>query len=166
MSTNMHSSSHSPALVIRPVQAPADLELVKTLFNEYVQWLGIDLSFQDYEQEISHLPGKYAEPFGCILLAEWEQQPAGCIAFWPIAPNTCEMKRLFVRPHFRGHKIASQLVQAGLDWAKNKSYGKMVLDTLRSMTPAMNLYQSFGFVETSAYYYNPQPDVVYFEKKL
>ncbi len=148
------------------VEEPTDLQSIKELFTAYVQWLNIDLSFQQYEEEFNNLPWKYALPKGNLFLAKVNEQAAGCIAVKPFADDVCEMKRLYVPDAFRGLGIAKKLVEQSLDWSKEAGYKKMVLDTLRSMTPALSLYQSFGFQETQAYYFNPQPTVVYLAKDL
>jgi len=145
---------------------PLYLETVQQLFRAYVDGLGIDLSFQDVEQELASLPGKYAQPQGCILLAWVEQQAVGCIALRPIDATTAEMKRLYVRPEFRAHRLGRQLVQALLEQARQRGYQRMCLDTLPSMTAAIRLYTELGFKPTCAYVYNPIEGALYFERAL
>jgi GNAT superfamily N-acetyltransferase len=146
------------------VSSEVDLESVKQLFTAYVQWLNIDLRFQQYEEEFNNLPWKYALPLGNLFLAKVDGEPVGCVAIKPFAENVCEMKRLYVPDAYRGLGVARKLVTHCLAWSKKAGYQKMVLDTLRTMTPALSLYKGFGFVETEAYYFNPQPTVVYLMK--
>lgn len=153
-------------ITIRPAEIPLHLHQVQQLFRAYIDGLGIDLSFQDIEQELASLPGKYAQPQGCILLAWMNGQAAGCVALRPIDKNTAEMKRLYVHPEFRSLRLGHQLVQACLEQARQRGYQRLCLDTLPSMTSAIRLYTDLGFQPTGAYVYNPIPGAMYFEKTL
>ncbi|MDZ7868701.1 MAG: GNAT family N-acetyltransferase [Rheinheimera sp.] len=143
---------------------------IRTLFLDYQADLGIDLCFQGFEQELSHLPGDYAEPAGALLLASIDGEPAGCCAFRPLANsdhlNACEMKRLFVRPAFRGLGLGRQLVEAVVIGAQQAGYTTMLLDTLSDMEAARALYQEIGFVETEPYYHNPLAGAHYLKLDL
>jgi ribosomal protein S18 acetylase RimI-like enzyme len=115
---------------------------------------------------LEFLPGKYAAPNGCILLAKIESVSVGCAALRPISNNVCEMKRLYVKPDYRGNGLGRKLAYKIVQLAIEKKYLTMQLDTLSSMHSAIGLYQSLGFVETTPYYNNPHPDVMFFEKTL
>jgi len=128
-----------------------DVSVVRDLFLEYANSIGVDLGFQDFEEEIATLPGDY-DP---ILVAHWNSEPAGCVAMHPIERSLCEMKRLFVRPANRGHAIGRTLAERIIAEARNRGYERMRLDTLPTMTEAIPLYRSLGFVEIAPYRYNP-----------
>lgn len=152
---------------IRRVETEADLSAVRRLFRAYAASLEIDLDFQDFEQELSALPGPYAAPDGAILLAERNDQAVGVVAVQPLNDDgACEMKRLYVDPSHRNLGIGHELGQAILDVARELDYEVMRLDTLASMTAARSLYQDLGFVERDAYYHNPLPNAVYMERSL
>jgi GNAT superfamily N-acetyltransferase len=143
-----------------------DLEDVKKLFLEYVDFLQVNLDFQDYENELAKLPAKYAEPEGSIFLAKVAGQAVGCIALWKLEFGVCEMKRLFVKSEFQGLGVGKMLVAKLIEEAKNKGYSTIKLDTLKRLKSANYLYISLGFNETHPYNFNPEPDIVYYEKKL
>jgi ribosomal protein S18 acetylase RimI-like enzyme len=147
-------------------ESPADFEYARQLFLEYADSLGFSLCFQGFDEELEFLPGKYAAPNGCILLAKIESVSVGCAALRPISNNVCEMKRLYVKPDYRGNGLGRKLAYKIVQLAIEKKYLKMQLDTLSSMHSAIGLYQSLGFVETTPYYNNPHPDVMFFEKTL
>jgi ribosomal protein S18 acetylase RimI-like enzyme len=147
-------------------RSAADLEIVRDLFLEYARWLAIDLSFQGFEEELQSLPGKYAPPEGGILLLESQESTLGCAAFRPQAPEVCEVKRLWIRPEARRKGYARQLMSELESAAATVGYRRAVLDTLETMTPAIELYESLGYERTSAYYNNPLPGAVYLSKKL
>lgn len=147
------------------IPAYDDLETLKTLFNEYTSALGIDLAFQHYEEELRDLPGKYALPFGRLYLI-YDGHPAGCIGLRPLSKYHCEMKRLFVRPEFRGKGFGKILAQKILDDAKDIGYTKIYLDTLLSLDTAVKMYKKMGFRLTEPYYDNPYPNVAYFCMEL
>jgi GNAT superfamily N-acetyltransferase len=138
------------------------------LFREYADWLGIDLSFQDFEAELASLPGKYAPPTGELMLAYSPDGDAlGCVAVRPLAESAvCEMKRLYVRPAARGLGIGRALVAAIIGAAETIGYTQMKLDTLASMPEAIALYKCCGFLEIPAYYHNPVSGTVYLGKRL
>jgi ribosomal protein S18 acetylase RimI-like enzyme len=125
--------------------------MVRDLFLEYANFIGVDLGFQDFQREIANLPGDY-DP---ILVAHWNSEPAGCVAIHPIERTLCEMKRLYVRPTFRGHAIGRALAGRIIAEARSRGYERMRLDTLPTMTEAIPLYRSLGFVEIPPYRYNP-----------
>lgn len=140
---------------MRVVQANTanDIEQARTLFQEYAKGVGISLCFQNFDQELANLPGDYAPPDGRLLLATDDDQIAGCIAMRKLGPNVCEMKRLFVRPTYRGTGLGRVLVNAIIDEARKLGYTQMRLDTLPGrMDSAIALYRSIGFVEIEPYY--------------
>jgi GNAT superfamily N-acetyltransferase len=136
---------------------------VHTLFAEYAASLDFDLDFQDFQTEISRLPGDYAAPEGCLLLALADRTPINCIALRKWSRDTCEMKRLYVREIFRGRGVGRLLVQALIDNALRIGYRRIRLDTVPAMQAARRLYRSLGFAEIDAYRYNPIPGAEYME---
>jgi GNAT superfamily N-acetyltransferase len=145
--------THDP-LVIREA-ASSELEWVRSLFEEYASSLGVDLSFQEFDREVSALPGDYAPPRGRLLLALRQGQPLGCVGLRPLSDDVCELKRLYVRPAARGSGLGRLLTAKAIDEARRIGYRQMCLDTLPFMDKAIALYQSFGFKEIPAYRYNP-----------
>lgn len=135
---------------------------------EYATWLGIDLEFQGFAEELESLPGKYRAPQGQILLAvnRDSHEAAGCVAMRPHSPERCEMKRLWVRESYRGIGLGRDLVTAIVGEAAHAGYREMVLDTLSTMVSALGLYKSCGFHPTEPYYDNPLPGAVYLSRRL
>ena len=136
------------------------------MFREYAESLKIDLCFQGFEQELADLPGKYSPPAGGLLLAQEGNDPAGCVAMRPFGPGVCEMKRLYVRPAWRGHKLGRLLAADIIEKARAFGYDRMVLDTLESLREAVTLYKSLGFHVIEPYYHNPIAGVVFMELSL
>ena len=153
------------AAIVR-VETEVELAAVRVLLREYADWLGIDLSFQDFEKECANLPGDYTPPGGRLMLAACRSQPAGCVALRRLSAGACEMKRLYVRPAFRGKGIGRSLAAAVIDEARKTGYQRMRLDTLASMTEANALYRSLGFLPISAYRHNPIPGALFLELEL
>jgi len=149
-----------------PVQTNEDLASAKLLFEEYAESLDFDLHFQGFDQELANLPGEYAPPKGCLLLAEYKKQLAGCVALRGLSEDICEMKRLYVRPEFRGLGIGSALAEAVIAQARNIGYTRMRLDTAPSMEAARELYRSLGFRQISPYRYNPIEGAIFMELEL
>jgi ribosomal protein S18 acetylase RimI-like enzyme len=157
--------------VIRDARGVADVAAARRLFEEYAAALGVDLCFQNFAQELAELPGEYAPPRGCLLLAG-DGQPIGCVALRPLAGTpgadgpTGEVKRLYVQPQGRGTGLGRALALAVLERARAIGYAELKLDTLATMTSAHALYQSLGFRECAPYYRNPLPGVVYMALRL
>jgi GNAT superfamily N-acetyltransferase len=148
-------------------ETPAQIEQTRALFREYEAWLGMSLCFQNFDEEVAHLPGKYAKPDGRLFLASVDENLAGCIALRKLQEGICEMKRLFVREDFRGQKIGIILIEKLIEEAKTIGYRKMRLDTYPpKMAKAVKLYESHGFREIPPYYHNPYGEVLYLEKEL
>lgn len=167
---NSLSKDNSPQRngVIEIIRAMTDIHMdeVRRLCREYVDFLGVDLCFQSFEEEMEELPGKYDSPGGCLLIAVNGDAVIGCVAVRPLEDDVCEMKRLYVRPEYRGCGAGRMLVRRIIDEAIAVGYLRMRLDTLDTLTEAMTLYESFGFKKTSPYYYNPLTGVVYWELLL
>lgn len=153
-------------MIISTVQTNEELEKIRELFLEYAESLGFDLSFQNFDEELANLPGDYAAPKGCLLLAKYKDELAGCVALRPLESSVCEMKRLYVRPVFRGMGIGRALAKAVIEQARKIGYNYMRLDTAPSMEEARTLYVSLGFKQISSYRYNPIKGAVFMELKL
>lgn len=151
---------------IKILSAANQLEEIRKLFTEYANSLEIDLCFQDFEQELNSLPGKYAEPDGRLYIAYLNDTVAGCIALRRYDESSSELKRLFIRNGFRDLGISKCLIQRVIQDALDIGYKTIYLDTLETMKPAINLYQSFGFQEIQAYYHNPIEGAKYFKLDL
>lgn len=147
-------------------QTDKHIQDARILFREYEAALGVDLCFQSFEEELANLPGKYAPPPGSLLLAEDDNGVTGCAAMRKIAEHCCEMKRLFVRPPYRGMGIGRMLAREIIRRARHSGYRIMYLDTLVILERAIALYQSLGFQETEPYYHNPLDGVVYLKLDL
>ena len=160
----------APEIVLRCPDTPALLDVAREIFREYALSLDVDLCFQNFDDELAHLPGDYAVPSGQLLLAWVDGELAGCGALRACSEadyaNACEMKRLYVRPGFRRSGLGRVLAQALLDEARRAGYSVMLLDTLDDMEAARELYEMLGFVEIPPYYYNPIPGAHYLKAEL
>jgi putative acetyltransferase len=161
-------NAYPPSTEIRQVSGPDEIAAARDLFREYEAWLGLDLCFQGFEDELAQLPGKYADPGGRLLLAHSGETIAGCVALRKLeAQGVCEMKRLFVRPGFRALGIGRSLVDRVIAEARKIGYQRMRLDTYPAkMGKAVDLYRTYGFVEIEPYYDNPHPGVLFMELDL
>ena len=151
---------------ILEVNNQTGIDEIRVLFREYEAFLDEDLCFQSFEEELATLPGKYAPPDGVLLLAMENGQTAGCGALRKINAQTCEMKRLFVRPAFRGRGLGRTLAERLIAEAVARGYHSMLLDTLEKLTSAVALYKALGFKPTEPYYGNPLSGVLYWRLDL
>jgi len=151
---------------IDPATTPTEVEEVRALFLEYATGLGVDLSFEHFDEELRSLPGPYAPPRGTLLVVHRASEPVGCAGVRPLASGECELKRLYLRPAVRGHGLGRRLLGRALDFAAAAGYATMWLDTLPSMVEAIGLYRSLGFVEVPEYRPNPIPGTRYFRREL
>ena len=152
---------------ILAANTPQEIDHARTLFNEYAASLGISLCFQNFDQELKGLPGKYAPPDGRLLLAIENDELAGCVALRKLEDGVCEMKRLFVRPAYRSHRLGRFLVETIIDEARMLGYTHMRLDTLPGlMDKAISLYRSMGFNEIGPYCENPVEGAKFMELEL
>ena len=143
-----------------------DFSAARELFKEYADSLGIDLAFQDYEEELVRLETIYMPPTGSLLLAKYYGSFVGCVGLRKLGDLTCEMKRLYVKPEVRRKRLGKALCERIIYKAKELGYERMRLDTLPSMTSALAMYKQFGFQEIEPYYDNPIPGTVYLELSL
>jgi GNAT superfamily N-acetyltransferase len=150
----------------RVVTAGPDLEEVRTLFAEYAVWVAVDLSFQGFAEELAGLPGEYVAPDGTLVLCAIETASAGCIAVRRWQDDACEMKRLYVRPRYRGARCGLFLTEQAIGWATRAGYKRMVLDTLPMMTSAQRLYENLGFRDIAPYRFNPIPGARFMARDL
>jgi ribosomal protein S18 acetylase RimI-like enzyme len=166
----LNPSSDSPVIALRSPAHAADLLATRTLFTEYASTLSVDLCFQNFPQELDALPGEYSEPRGALLLAWVDGALAGCCALRPCDAsdyaNAAEMKRLYVRPAYRGLGLGRLLAEGILDAARAAAYYCVLLDTLDDMEAARALYEDLGFVEIPPYYHNPHAGAHYLKVDL
>ena len=147
-------------------EAYNNIEQLKELFAEYTSSLGIDLTYQNFAEEFSNLPGKYAQPNGRLYIAYSEGVAAGCVGLRNFDTCRCEMKRLYVRSQFRGLRIGKMLAEQVIIDAKALGYNSMLLDTLSTMEGARGLYQKLGFMEIAPYYNSPIKDTLFLCRSL
>ena len=163
-------SAPFPVLELVTPGTPQELDEVRAIFREYAEGLGVDLCFQNFEEELATLPGEYTPPRGGLLLARVDGEVAGCCALRPLDtadyPNAAEMKRLYVRKAFRGFGLGRRLAEAVLDAARQAGYACVLLDTLDDMEAARALYEDLGFEDIPPYYHNPIAGAHYLKADL
>jgi putative acetyltransferase len=165
------SSSPVPFLVntlkFHQAESVVQIAQARELFLEYEQSLGFSLSFQNFDKELADLPGDYSPPEGRLLLAQWQDQLVGCVALHPLAPGICEMKRLYLRPQFRGKGFGRMLAERIMAEARQIGYRSMRLDTIEPvMKDAVAMYRKLGFKEIAPYCNNPMAGAMYMELQL
>ena len=153
-------------IAIRQAADAADMARARTLFLEYAEWLQVDLCFQGFDRELATLPGAYAPPDGRLFLALDGEDAAGCIALRRFDAARGEVKRLYVRPAYRGMRLGERLALLVIEAARVIGYRALLLDTLAQMHAAHALYGRMGFRDIPAYYHNPIPGAVYMELEL
>jgi putative acetyltransferase len=167
---NLPSTSPSPVLTnltFAQAESPQQIAQARQLFLEYAQSLGFSLCFQNFDEELSGLPGDYAPPHGRLLLAEYEGQLAGCVALHKLDSGICEMKRLYLCPQFRGKGLGRRLADRIITEARQIGYQRMRLDTVEPvMKDAVAMYRKLGFKEIAPYRPNPMAGTIYMELDL
>lgn len=154
-------------LIFTQASSPPQIAQARELFLEYAQSLGFSLCFQNFDQELAGLPGDYAPPSGRLLLAEFDSHLAGCVALHKLDSAICEMKRLYLRPQFRGKGLGRLLAEKIIAEARQIGYERMLLDTVKPvMKDAVAMYRRFGFKDIAPYCPNPNPGVLYLELQL
>ena len=153
-------------LTIVEAATQADYALGRALFEEYARSIDVDLCFQDFAAELDRLSVMYAAPAGALLLARSGTETAGCVGLRKLRDDICEMKRLYVRPEFRGRQFGRRMAEDIARRARELGYRTLVLDTLGTMEAAQRLYLSMGFQPATSYYVNPLPNVKYFSLDL
>jgi putative acetyltransferase len=166
-SSAVSAPSAVKSLSIFHAETPAQIAQARELFLEYAQSLGFSLCFQNFDKELAELPGDYAPPSGRLLLAECEGQLAACVALHRLDPAICEMKRLYLRPQFRGRGLGRLLAERIIAEARQIGYRTMRLDTVEPvMKDAVAMYRKFGFKEIAPYRTNPIAGAMYMELEL
>ena len=154
-------------LSIAQAESPAQIAQARELFLEYAQSLGFSLCFQNFDEELANLPGAYAPPEGRLLLAEYEGELAGCVALHKLEDRVAEMKRLYIRPKFRGKGLGRALAERIIAETRGAEYTSLRLDTVEPvMKDAVAMYRKLGFKEIAAYCANPMTGALYMELAL
>jgi ribosomal protein S18 acetylase RimI-like enzyme len=163
----LSANTHNPGLQALQVESPEQIAAIRELFLEYAQSLGFSLCFQSFDKELAELPGNYAAPEGRLLLATCEGQSAGCVALHKLDHEICEMKRLYVRPEFRGKGLGKILAERIIGEAHQIGYKQLRLDTVEPlMRTAVKMYRTLGFREIPPYRPNPIEGALYMEISL
>ena len=161
------TSSVVKSFSLAQAETPAQIAQARELFLEYAQSLGFSLCFQNFDKELAELPGDYAPPDGRLLLAQFEGQLAGCIALHKLEDSICEMKRLYLRPQFRGKGLGRGLADHIIAEARHIGYQRMRLDTVEPvMKEAVAMYRRIGFREIAPYCANPIAGALYMDLSL
>jgi len=164
ISSAFSASSAVKSLSVFQAESPTQVDRARQLFIEYAQSLGFSLCFQNFDAELAGLPGDYAPPHGRLLLAEDQGELAGCVALHKLGPGICEMKRLYVRPNFRGKRLGRALAERIIAEARQIGYQRMRLDTVEPvMKDAVAMYRKLGFKEITPYRTNPMAGAMYME---
>jgi putative acetyltransferase len=155
-----------PCITLVPVESGEQVALARELFREYADAIGVDLEYQGFTAELEALPSPYTPPHGMLLIALIDGDTAGCVALRRLNDATGEMKRLYVRPAFRGSGLGERFVEAVIEAARSAGYAALRLDTLPSMAAAQGLYRKLGFIEIAAYNSNHLPGTRFYELEL
>lgn len=164
--TDEYSGSPGKSIALKKAVSPADFETGKVLFKTYIRSLDFVLDFQDVDRELQHIDREYNDPEGVLLLAMDEGQAVACIGVRKFDDGVAELKRMYVDPHYRGHRLGRRLLEAALVEAGLLGYKSIRLDTVPTMQSAIALYRSLGFREIGAYRFNPIAGALYMEKDL
>jgi ribosomal protein S18 acetylase RimI-like enzyme len=152
---------------LKQAKSEEEVQQVRRLFQEYAAWLGFSLCFQNFDKELAELPGDYAPPDGRLLLARENDEVGGCVALRKIGDGIGEMKRLFVRPEFRGKGLGRTLTEKIIEAARDLGYQRLRLDTLPGrMDQAIAMYRSLGFKDIERYYNDPYEAAAFMELAL
>ena len=143
-----------------------EFEIAKILFEEYAAALNVDLCFQGFDEELKVIHVQYNLPKGCLMMVYDDDKAIGCAAIREFENATAELKRMYLKPEYRGHKIGKTLLELMIMKAKELGYTKIRLDTLPQMKKALQLYKKFGFIEIDSYRFNPVEGTVYMEKEI
>ena len=167
ISSAFSASSAVKGLSFFQAESPAQVARARELFIEYAQSLGFSLCFQNFDQELAGLPGEYAPPQGRLILAEYEGHLAGCVALHKLESGVCEMKRLYLRPEFRGKGLGRAMAERIIVEARQIGYRRMRLDTVEPvMRDAVAVYRKLGFKEIAPFCANPIAGAMYLELEL
>lgn len=159
------STEHKPFSILQ-ASSPGHYARARKIIEDYQRWLGIDLCFQNFQDELASLPAMYGPPKGAILLAEMDGEDAGCVALRDMGAGVAEMKRLYVAPDYRGLGIGRSLTEEFISVAQRLGYSAIRLDTIPRLGVAYTIYQKFGFRKIARYNNNPDPDTIYLELAL
>lgn len=152
--------------LIREAETAQDWDVARGLISEYIQWIGIDLSFQGINEELEDLDLKFARPYANFYIANFEGLDVGCVGYWKLNGRECEMKRLYVRQQARGKKSGEQLIRRVIQDARVAGYKRLLLDTIPMMSEAQKLYEKSGFIEAEEYRFNPIEGARYLQLPL
>lgn len=167
VSKNYPVSPVLKGLTFAQAESPAQIAQARELFREYAQSLGFSLCFQNFDRELAGLPGDYTPPHGRLLLVEYQAQLAACVALHKLDSTVCEMKRLYLRPQFRGKGLGRVLAERIIAEARQIGYRRMRLDTVEPvMKDAVAMYRKLGFKEIDPYCSNPIAGAMYMELEL
>jgi putative acetyltransferase len=162
----MRNTKNQRNIVIKIANTSQEFDDGRRLYQQYAKSLYIDLSFQDFHNELKTMEKHYNKPKGALLLAYNDTVAVGCVGIREIDQDTAELKRMFVLTEYRGYKIGMKLLELAIDIANELNYKKIRLDTLPTMKEAQNLYRLFGFYEIPPYRFNPIKETIFLEKKL
>lgn len=164
---NHPAASGLRTLTFAQATSSSQIAEARELFGEYAHSLGFSLCFQNFDHELASLPGHYAPPEGRLLLAEYDAELAGCVALHKLGSGVCEMKRLYLRPQFRGQGLGRALAERIIAEARQIGYQSMRLDTVEPvMKSAVAMYRTLGFKDVAPYCSNPITGAIYMELQL